>query len=424
MKQANPIDVAIVKLASQEPKVSKQGEQRFWILEKPEPLLSEVLGDQFNLTQIRDRIRQLKSGKHKLITTKSSPNGAKYIRLDISEQFFVNVNGFPPAVPEDKEAAAASGATPEVEQSEQEPDFKPDIPAKKLIYVVVDYENIVLGELQLGVRVSFYRLREYIRGFGVVKEAKIFWPLKFLDRTRTRELTYLTSTNGGVWQVVICGQTTKDKDQVDFQLAQNVRDQCYYHPDMEIWIISRDSDFLALVEQSRDRGLNNIKLVNPFHITAVLGAEQRESELTLSRNSQMIVDAINRIKPNPQETEHATAKLIRYSAGFLLIESSVRSYSNFDALNANLKRFLKRYCCNEFQGDPGFYKNVTRAFREIGILAKIGRGDQSQILINTDHHKLGTIAPPHFMKALTAANGGLQQSSNGSGHTDKQITSV
>lgn len=400
MKQPNPIDLAIIKLACVENHIIDRKDGRFWIIDKPEQQLLEILDGAYSLLQIRERIRQLKTHKGKLIATKSTSNGTKYTQLYVSERLFIKINGYCPHINESQEDTKPVATKNEQAQNAIAPKDR-----KSLIYIAVDYENLVFGEMQLKTNISFYKLKEYIRQFGVIKEAKIFWPLKYLDRNRMRELTHLSSTEGGVWQVIVCGQTTKDKDQVDSHIAQCVRDQCYYHPDMEIWIISRDSDFLALVEQSKDRGCNNIKLIDPFQIPEILGSDTRGESQGLSRHTQSILDLIQIIPALPKEKEHSTSKLIRYSAGFVLLESNQDAHENYDSLYGRLREFLHHHCRTEFNCEPGFHKNVIRAFREVGIVTQIGRGSNCQIIINSDHSDLSRLAPPHFVNALAKLNG-------------------
>ncbi|QQS22698.1 NYN domain-containing protein [bacterium] len=409
-KEVNIIDAAIIDIACKNPDISEIDGVRFWNIPEPEQLILEQLGNSSDIQQIRERIKKLKTGR--LILTKSTGNGKKYKRLSINEQFFVRINGYAPAVQASKPEVKvdspselpASVPTVPVQPSVLVP--RPNIRGKsKLIYVAVDFENILYSERQYETRVSFYRLKEYIRTFGAIRQAQIFFPLHYLDRNKSREVTYLTSTRGGGWQVVICGQSTKDKDQVDFHIAQSVRDQCYHDPDLDIWIISQDSDFVSLVEQSKDRGLNNIKLLDPFTIPFLLGGEPRGTSQKMSRAFSMVSNEIDRIGEIPHDNESAAAKLIRYSAGFVLLNSNSDNYPHLDSLYNDLKLFLEKNCPGEFNSDPGIYKTIIKVFKDKGIVARVGKADDGKIIVNPSHPQLTKLAPPHFVGALSAISG-------------------
>lgn len=417
-KEVNLIDAAIITIACREPDVSEIDGVRYWKIPDPEQQLLDLLGDKTDTRLIRERIMALKktkSEKSKLVLTKSTAKGNKFKQLSVSEKFFELINGYAPAT-KSKTAEAKAEPMPEANNA---PSVAPkaigtSAPAlsgrdfmrnnKKLIYVAVDFENILYSEREHETRISFYRLKEYIRSFGAIRQAQIFFPLNYLDRNKSREVTHLTSTNGGGWQIVICGQSTKDKDQVDFHIAQSVRDQCFYDPDLDIWIVSRDSDFTSLVEQSKNRGLNNIRLFDPFTVPFLLGGEARTAYQKMSRTFSIVYNEIEQIGHSPNDGESSTTKLIRYAAGFVILSAGSQHYPHLDSLYQNLRSFLEKNCPGEFCSDPGIYKTIIKVFKDKGIISRVGKADDGKIIVNHDHPQLAKLAPPNFIGALAAIN--------------------
>ncbi len=343
---ANHIDTAIIMLADEN-----------GLIKFPSSTIAQHL--RIPEIQVSNRIKFLKS--QKMVTTKSGANGSKYTQL------VVNIGFMKQAYNENRR-----------------------------IWILVDLENINKAELTSSDRVSYSKLKNHALKFGKVFQAEIYLPHHYLNPNREREINYYNQYD---WKVVICGRVKKDKDLVDHRIKREVGDISHYFPDDEIWIISRDSDFMEDVVKNKYRGKNNIKLIDPFTIPDVLGYEEREIKSALSRPVLNILESIKALTNNVMESETDEQRLIRYSAGWLLSQpTETIEFNNHKACVYELGEFLNKKIAKRLKMFPDFPKHALTALREIGMICEMENGRQSyQLLINRDHEIFPIVAPPRFI---------------------------
>jgi hypothetical protein len=273
--------------------------------------------------------------------------------------------------------------------------------ANKKIWILVDLENITMAEMTRTDRLSYSKLKEYARQFGKVFQAEIYAPHHYLDSNRGREVNYF---NRYGWKVVICGRVKKDKDLVDYRLSSQASDIAFHYPEDEVWIISRDSDFTAIVEKNKDRGKHNIRLIDPFTIPEILGYEDREIESVLSRQVVSIIESMKVLTPIILGTETDEQRLIRYSAGwFLNHKSQVMEFNNHNMCVSKLSEFLNKRINKRLRSSMNFPKYAITAYKESGMICEVENGKRSyQLLINRDHETFSRVAPPHFVEQVIA----------------------
>ncbi len=378
----HPIDLAIVKLAL---------ENNNWSIKEPLTTIPDLLG--IPVKDVRDRIQFLK--KEKLVTTKSRNNGTNLVQLKVGPNItkIVLENNLPEL------NGNGNGSKVEAKSQALEILEDPDTP----IWIMVDYENIRKTEIETGIRVSYVKLREYARRHGNVFVTEVFAPHHHLNEKRKAELNHFNSYD---WKFIIVGDTKKDKDQVDFRIINEVEKILFNHKyiQADVWIISCDSDFLSIVELSKDRGKNNVRLINPFQIPEILGLEGDEIKSAIPRNVQSVIESMDRLTDVVMEKETDEQKLVRYTMAWLKSQKEdYVEFGSFPIFIHELHTVLSRQVegSKKLRAVANFPKNVIVALREKGVIHQVNNGKVTcKFVINKNHELFLTAAPPKFSDNL------------------------
>lgn len=361
--KTNQIELAIVELA--DPKTGK--------LVNP----AKVIAQHLNVPEadVNEKIRQLK--RLKLLTatrSNNNPRGFGYLKLNESLISRLGKN----AKPSNGEVAESNGLEIKSSGNGHHPSIN------KPILVVMDYENIYHTERHSGQRISLPKLKQYIRNFGSpIYAVEVFVPHHFFKEQNQRQIDYIWKSG---CMALHCPNWIKDKDQVDNLMMDRIRQATYLYPHTEVWIVSRDSDFMRLIEINKDRGLHTIKMVNPFDIPEVLGYEDHELATLLSRpvlNLKRSAEMLAEKKVQNQTDEHA---LIRQTMAWLKKSDEILIYNNHVHFVDSLKKHLNKVERSSLSNHPGFPVNIVPALKEMGVLRQIDHRTSYRIQVDRNHN--------------------------------------
>ena len=354
--KTNQIELAIVELA--DPETGK--------LADPVRVVAQHLN--VSETDVNEKIRQLK--KLKLLNATQSKNNPRrfgYLKLNDSlrSRLGKNTQSF--------NGKSSEGINLGNGHS----------PSSKPILVVMDYENIYQTERHSGKRISLPKLKEYIRNFGSpIYAVEVFVPHHFFKEQNQRQIDYIWKSG---CMALHCPNWIKDKDQVDNLMMDRIRQATFLYPQTEVWIVSRDSDFMRLIEINKDRGLHTIKMVNPFDIPEVLGYEDHELATLLSRpvlNLKRSAEMLAEKKVLAENDEHI---LIHQTVAWLKNSDEILIYNNHVHFVESLKKHLSKVERPSLSNHPGFPVNFVPALKEMGVLRQIDHKTSYRLRVDRTH---------------------------------------
>lgn len=354
--KTNQIELAIVELA--DPETGK--------LADPVRVVAQHLN--VSETDVNEKIRQLK--KLKLLNATQSKNNPRrfgYLKLNDSlrSRLGKNTQSF--------NGKSSEGINLGNGHS----------PSSKPILVVMDYENIYQTERHSGKRISLPKLKEYIRNFGSpIYAVEVFVPHHFFREQNQRQIDYIWKSG---CMALHCPNWIKDKDQVDNLMMDRIRQATFLYPQTEVWIVSRDSDFMRLIEINKDRGLHTIKMVNPFDIPEVLGYEDHELATLLSRpvlNLKRSAEMLAEKKVLAENDEHI---LIHQTVAWLKNSDEILIYNNHVHFVESLKKHLSKVERPSLSNHPGFPVNFVPALKEMGVLRQIDHKTSYRLRVDRTH---------------------------------------
>lgn len=368
--KTNQIELAIIELADHDGKLS-------------DPVVTVAKHLEVTEREVNATITRLK--KLKLLVAHRKRNSPKFGFVKINQSLLDRLGK------SNHKSLNGNGAKPIPEQNQNDLAPKP-----KPIWVVIDHDNVYQTERHTGQRVSLSKFKEYIREFGDIFATEIFVPHHFYKEQNQRHVDYIW-LSGCI--AIHCPNSVKDKDQVDNLIMDRVRQITYMYPQTEVWIVSRDADFLRLIELNKDRGLHTIKLVNIFDIPEVLGYNDKEFEMILSRPVAHIMRSAELLTPLVLANETDEQKLIRHTIAWLKRSDDVIIFRNHRHFVERLKSHLNKTAKNILAQHPGFPVSVGTALKELEVIRQLDHPTGYKLLINKEH-TLFTIEDPQTKKQI------------------------